>query len=98
MTYCNKCKLPIGDFGSPMFEPHYCTDSNTRTLEYKPPKPRVGLKCDMCGSTAIDHTENQCSMNRQLRPSITRRKLQELRESLPSWFDIYYRRRDDGSG
>lgn len=24
-------------------------------------------KCDLCGSTAIDHTEYQCSMNRRLR-------------------------------
>ena len=26
----------------------------------------VNEKCNICGSTAIDHTENQCSINRQV--------------------------------
>jgi hypothetical protein len=29
-------------------------------------KARIGVKCDICGSTAIDHTEMQCQINRQL--------------------------------
>lgn len=33
-----------------------------------PTQPVInGFKCDLCGSTAIDHTEIQCSMNRSLR-------------------------------
>lgn len=30
------------------------------------PQP-VGEKCDMCGSTAIDHTEQQCQLNQQFK-------------------------------
>ena len=29
-----------------------------------PPKSLKGQKCELCGSTAIDHTEMHCSMNR----------------------------------
>lgn len=38
---------------------------------YYPPQPRIldGQKCDVCGSTAIDHTENHCSVNRMLKPA-----------------------------
>ena len=31
----------------------------------KPIEPRQPVKCDICGSTAIDHTEFQCATNRQ---------------------------------
>jgi len=32
-----------------------------------PLKPKGGQKCDLCGSTAIDHTEMHCQMNRAFR-------------------------------
>lgn len=39
---------------------------------------RTGQKCDICGSTAIDHTENQCSLNRQLQKWSSKRNPREI--------------------
>lgn len=41
-----------------------------------------GVKCDMCGSTTIDHTEAQCSQNQKMRRANTKpgRKLAPKRK------------------
>lgn len=67
MTICNSCGQYIGDINlqgmghkcsknvvivpSPYISPHLVLPVNNQ-------------KCDICGSTAIDHTENQCQINR----------------------------------
>lgn len=72
MTYCKKCSQRIGDFG----DPHQCiADELNRKMQPSipsvwgdPPKiTRQAVKCDMCGSTTIDHTEMQCQINRTLK-------------------------------
>jgi hypothetical protein len=45
---CNPCK------------PHY----SPVTWAGQPAIARLPVKCDLCGSTAIDHTEMNCQMNR----------------------------------
>lgn len=38
---------------------------------YQPlPFQRGGQKCGLCGSTAIDHTEMHCQMNRAFKPVV----------------------------
>ncbi len=61
MLTCQKCGGFIPDIGV-----HNCYGPK---LEYsQPPQyipPIRPVKCDICGSTAIDHTETQCIINRQ---------------------------------
>lgn len=56
---CKQCGGLIPDWGN-----HSCTAGHY-VWPYVP-QPRIvsGQKCDICGSTAIDHTEAQCSFNR----------------------------------
>ena len=62
MTYCKKCSGYIPDIGEHFCPPQY------PVITTPLPAIKLGQKCDVCGSTAIDHTENQCSLNRQLHP------------------------------
>lgn len=53
---------------------HTCSGRIVTPFYPYPPQPPVrplmgGQKCDLCGSTAIDHTEQQCSINRVLKPT-----------------------------
>lgn len=69
MTYCSKCNNPIGDITLPGQGGHKCPTNYTVEPGFSVPRDMRGQKCDMCGSTAIDHTENQCQLNRALKPN-----------------------------
>ena len=64
-TICNNCGVTKPDISTPGTY-HRCMRGtfvqpvpvNKPMTIYRP------HKCDICGSTAIDHTENQCQMNR----------------------------------
>lgn len=43
----------------------YCLPEKYNQFNYIKPN---GQKCDICGSTATDHTEMQCQINRTLKP------------------------------
>lgn len=59
---CQRCLGTIPDIGD-----HFCTTGpNIQPYVPYPLPPMRGQKCDICGSTAIDHTETQCSINRQM--------------------------------
>ena len=61
-TLCHQCGGIISDIGS-----HPCPGRISKTIHspYTPlPQPLKGQKCDICGSTAVDHTERQCALNR----------------------------------
>jgi len=65
MTYCKKCNGMIGDIGeihACLFQPDHLYNPPMTGL----PPMRIPVKCAQCGSTTIDHTENQCQINRQL--------------------------------
>lgn len=70
MTICKACKGYIPDIGG-----HNCPNGAFDQYRQVPPTHyppitaqfRWTAKCDMCGSTAIDHTEHQCNMNQQLK-------------------------------
>lgn len=58
---CARCSGVIPDIGG-----HNCPNNAGYQITTNIPQPRLinGLKCDLCGSTAIDHTEAQCQLNR----------------------------------
>lgn len=62
MTICKKCRGWVPDTGE-----HFCYPISDSTTPYKYIQIR---KCDICGSTAIDHTENQCQINRSLKKNL----------------------------
>ena len=58
MTYCSICCGPYPQGGG-----HRCPQFNNHDrVEIR----TVGMKCGVCGSTAIDHTELNCQLNRTL--------------------------------
>jgi len=61
MTPCPQCKQ-----GCPICHP--CKPECGRLMFNQPGviTPRIPMKCDLCGSTAIDHTEMHCQLNRNL--------------------------------
>ena len=73
MTICKKCNAHVGDIG----DPHVCPKPDYITYKHFDPNRVIreeefipivkGQKCDICGSTAIDHTEAQCQLNRSLK-------------------------------
>lgn len=65
MTICPKCNKHLGDINIPISTGHICVNP----IQYSKDSvgiSRMAVKCDICGSTAIDHTEAQCNVNRQL--------------------------------
>ncbi len=69
MTICKYCKAGVADFylGG---ERHECRGGNYPGVLPKSDYPTKPVKCDLCGSTAIDHTENQCNLNRTLKKGL----------------------------
>lgn len=62
MLICKICNNYIPDIGD-----HFCVSTSSQPLPSFPNVDRRGQKCDICGSTAIDHTEAQCQLNRVLK-------------------------------
>lgn len=64
---CSRCGTYLGY----AYGMHVCTPYPQPAKIYENPyyiPPSVmGQKCDLCGSTAIDHTEIHCSLNRSVR-------------------------------
>lgn len=60
-TTCKRCRGTIPDLGD-----HFCSNAPEipSYQPWPPPVKNYGVKCDICGSTAIDHTEMQCQLNR----------------------------------
>jgi hypothetical protein len=59
-TICKKCGGIVADIYPPGTR-HECGAKTNEFISGKRPN-----KCGMCGSTAVDHTEAQCAMNRAL--------------------------------
>lgn len=65
---------------------HPCKPECSSVTGYKVHQPRLfrPLKCDLCGSTAIDHTESRCQMNRQLKDLRRQRAVTDLASTDPA--------------
>lgn len=64
MTICTKCGQHLLDKGG---WPHNCPGNQVQKIVYNyypPALTPMRIKCDICGSTAIDHTEAQCALNK----------------------------------
>lgn len=66
MTICPNCKLHVADLYAPPLFDHRCPVLG-KPVGWEHDAPVKGSKCGVCGSTAIDHTENQCQLNRALK-------------------------------